>query len=294
MRAVSCTLRFASFGAIFCLAAQAQAQGESRDASRNAFRHGVELLQEEKFEAARDALAEAYRLFPHPSILFDLGLARLHTGEYVQAERDLVSFLADDGGAPPSEIAGARETLMSVRSHLSTLSVRVAPTAAKAWLDDTPLALAAGLNAAVRVAAGEHTLRIEADGCKTRLVPLTLRPRELRALEVALAPTATDDGRSLRRAGYGFTAGSGLLAIAGGASGLFALDAAHRYSTPGEPDYQSAQLKSSGLFFRTAADISLLGAVALAATGITLVIMGNARSAKAAGGRAGFQLWGSF
>ena len=43
--------------------------------------------------------------------------ARAHTGDYVEAEQDLVNFLADDGGAPANEIASARSELALVRAH---------------------------------------------------------------------------------------------------------------------------------------------------------------------------------
>ena len=61
----------------------------ARDQSRAAFMRGVADAHQGHYTAARDAFLEAYTLFAHPSILMNLGIARWHTGEYVQAERDL-------------------------------------------------------------------------------------------------------------------------------------------------------------------------------------------------------------
>src|SRR5580704_12156902 len=77
---------------------------DARDASRAAYRRGVEQAEKGDYVSARDSFLEAYRLFAHPSILLNVGIARMMTQEYVAAEQDLARFLSDDGGAPPADI----------------------------------------------------------------------------------------------------------------------------------------------------------------------------------------------
>src|ERR1700682_1074191 len=76
-----------------------EARADDREASRAAYRRGVQEVESQNYAAARDSFLEAYRLFAHPSILLNLGIARMHTAEFVVAEQDLVRFLSDDGGA---------------------------------------------------------------------------------------------------------------------------------------------------------------------------------------------------
>ena len=101
------------------------ADDDARERSRAAFRRGVGQAETGDYASARDSFLEAYTLFPHPSILLNLGIARAHTGEWLEAEQDLVRFLADDGGAQPDELASARAELAQTRNHLGTFRLRV-------------------------------------------------------------------------------------------------------------------------------------------------------------------------
>src|ERR1700689_4761964 len=77
-----------------------RADDEARDRARAAFRRGVSQAHDGNYTAARDSFLEAYKLFPHPSILLNVGIARAHTGQWVEAEQDPLHFLADAGGPP--------------------------------------------------------------------------------------------------------------------------------------------------------------------------------------------------
>src|SRR5450755_2168907 len=128
--------------------------------SRAAFRKGVDDAKRGDYAAARESFLRAYTLYPHASILLNLGIARAHTGELIEAEQDLVHFLADDGGAPPNEIASARSELAEVRSHLGTFRLRAAPSGARARLDARALALIPGAFVDVRATVGTHALHV--------------------------------------------------------------------------------------------------------------------------------------
>src|SRR4051812_20223201 len=84
---------------------------EARERSRVAFRKGVAQLRAQDWAAARESFETAWTLYPHPSILLNLAIARLHTDDPVRAEQDLVRFLSEDGGASADELASAREAL---------------------------------------------------------------------------------------------------------------------------------------------------------------------------------------
>src|ERR1700677_4516304 len=94
-----------------------RADDEARDRSRAAFRRGVSQAHDGNYTAARDSFLEAYKLFPHPSILLNVGIARAHAGEGREAERDFGHSRADEGGARPDDLVGARQELAQTRSH---------------------------------------------------------------------------------------------------------------------------------------------------------------------------------
>src|SRR5579883_3465343 len=74
------------------VAPPARGDADARERSRAAFRRGVAQAHDGDYPAARDSFLEAYKLFPHPSILLNLGISRARTGEWVDAEQDLVHF----------------------------------------------------------------------------------------------------------------------------------------------------------------------------------------------------------
>src|ERR1700722_2273172 len=137
-------LAAATLATLVASAAPGHAQDDPKEQSRAAFRRGVSQASAGDYAGARDSFQEAYRLFAHPSILLNLGIARAHTGQWLEAEQDLVRFLADDGGAKPDELASARAELAQTRGHLGTFRLRVAPTGSRATLDAHAVAVIPG------------------------------------------------------------------------------------------------------------------------------------------------------
>jgi hypothetical protein len=251
--------------------AQAQAQEDPREQSRAAFRRGVAQAQDGNYTAARDSFLEAYKLFAHPSILLNLGIARAHTGEWLEAEQDLVHFLADDGGARTEELASARAELAQTRSHLGTFRLRVAPDGARAMLDAHPIALIPGNFVEVRTTRGSHDLYVDADGYTPLDRPVVVAAERAPNVDVTLAPrgvsiaTTTPGGR--KTLGL-FLAGGGAVAAAVGIfAGVEAASLAHDYNTPGSGSYQDPGTKSRGITFRTSADVAFVAALALGGAG---------------------------
>ncbi|WP_394840373.1 PEGA domain-containing protein [Pendulispora rubella] len=271
----------------------------ARERSRAAFRRGVAAAKAGNYAVARDAFEEAYRLFSHPSILLNLGLARAKTGEYVEAEQNLLSFLVDDGGAAPEEQKSARAALAEVRLHLGTLRIQVAPDGARATLDKKPLPLVPGGVSEVRVVAGEHALHAEADGYEPFDETIRVSPGKNTPKNVTLdARVADADGASgpkadvakversksetpalattppadagtsnVRAMGWGLVAGGVAVAGFGTYAGLRALSLANEYERTGASD-----AKSSGVTFRTLADVSFLVGFATAGIGVYLLL----------------------
>jgi hypothetical protein len=245
--------------------------------SRAAFRRGVDDAKRGDYTAARASFLRAYQLYPHPSILLNLGIARAHTGEYLEAEQDLVHFLADDGGAPANEIASARSELADVRTHLGTFRLRAAPSGARARLDTRALALIPGAFVEVRTTVGSHSLHVEADGFKSvdRDVVVDATRGEidlaLTAVRGGGSDAATDDGIDRATTGWIVVGSAVVVGGFGLASGVHAKSLADGYNTPGSGTYQDAATRSTGIAFRTLADVAFIVSIAAGGVGIYLL-----------------------
>jgi tetratricopeptide (TPR) repeat protein len=237
---------------------------DSRAQSREAFRRGVADVQAGDYTGARDAFAEAYRLFPHPSILLNLGIVRVRTGEYREAEEDLLHFLADYGDASASDLASARAALAEARTHLGSIRLRASPEGARARIDARPIGLMPGSFVEVRSTFGAHKLHVEADGYDPVDRNVTVEGGRSQAIDLVLKRHgAVDAAASGTRHLVGWALVGGAVAFAGfGAfAGLRARSLADDYNTAGSAHYQDPSTKSTGITFRTLADVSFLVAL---------------------------------
>lgn len=254
------------------------AQDDARERSRAAFRRGVTQAESGDYASARDSFLEAYTLYPHPSILLNLGIARAHTGQWLEAEQDLVHFLADDGGARPEELASARAELAQARQHLGTFRLRVAPDGARATLDARPVALIPGTFVDVRTTRGSHALRVDADGYTPYAKKLDVAGEKAPDVDVSLRPAGeapappVRPGEGRRIAGWFLVAGAGVAAVVGTVAGFEAISLANEYNDPGTGHYQEPGTKASGITFRTSADLAFLAALGMGGAGAYLLL----------------------
>ncbi len=273
----------------FTLPSAALADG--REESRAQFRRGVELVRQENFKAAKEAFERAYELFPHPSILLNLGTARLKVGDYVQAERDLARFLSDDGGAPADEVEGARRALAETRTHLGTARVRIEPTGARVRIDGQDAAVASGRFTDVRLALGRHRLVASYEGHAPADVSFEVTdpaaPVEVRRTLTPVRREIPLDGGEAGPSPLGLAlAGTGVAALGVGAySGLRARSLASDYNEPGSGHYQDAATRREGVTFRTAADVAFLVGILSVGAGIYLLFVDPPRSSSTARAR---------
>lgn len=257
-----------------------RAQEDARERSRAAFRRGVSQAESGDYASARDSFSEAYKLYPHPSILLNLGIARAHTGQWLEAEQDLVHFLADDGGARPDELASARAELAQTRQHLGSFRLRVSPDGARATLDARQVALLPGSFVDVRTTRGPHALRVDADGYASYGKTLNVVGDKGPDVDVSLKPageapatTTTHPGETRRIVGWFLVAGAGVAAVVGTVAGVEAMSLASEYNDRTNTEhFQDPGTKASGITFRTSADIAFLAALGMGAGGAYLLL----------------------
>jgi hypothetical protein len=285
MRGPRSLLPWLAAAALVCGAANARA--DPRDDSRAAFRRGVALAQQGDYRRARDAFLEAYKLFAHPSILLNLGIARWKTGELVLAEQDLAKFLADDGGASQDDVASARAAISAVRLRLGTVRVHVSPSFGRATLDGQALPLVLGELAEVRAVVGEHVLEAQADGFSPKRFRILVDAGRATSVDVSLEPEKSAPGSapgpvapprreaagmSTRRVvGWVLVGAGGGAALVGLLAGLRAQALAREYNSQ-PAGAQDPKTRSDGIFLRTTADVAFLTALVSGGVGAYLLL----------------------
>ncbi|MBX3219514.1 MAG: PEGA domain-containing protein [Labilithrix sp.] len=265
----------------------------ARERSRAAFRRGVAELRAEDWAGARASFEEAWSLVQHPSILLNLGIARLRTDDPVLAEQDLVRFLSEDSGATSEELASAREALGEARSKIGTLRVIATPATARVVIDGHPAGVRApssagqGGVAEARLKAGEHTVVVEAEGFRADRRSVAVAPKSETELGVVLTAEGATPSRSegtQTRAIVGWSLGgvSGVALAASGVMALRAMSLSSDYADRGSPSFQDRDVKDEGIAFRTGADVALVTAL-LAGAGAVILLFTDIGASDAPG-----------
>jgi hypothetical protein len=274
----------------------------ARERSRVAFRKGVAQLRAQDWAAARVSFESAWTLYPHPSILLNLGIARLRTEDPVRAEQDLVRFLSagEDAGASADELASAREALSEARARIGTLRVVATPASARVSIDGkavetvrrTDEGASGGVVAEARAKPGRHALKVEADGfiAERRDVEVVAKGEAVVTLSLAsvAAKKPIESGAETRAiVGWSLAGLSAAALVTSGVTALRAKSLADGYADRASPRFQDPGVRSEGITFRTTADVALSFAVLSGAAAVVLLFTewgkGSADVARAGG-----------
>ena len=267
---------------------------ESKDKSRAAFKKGVAQLRAQDWLGARNSFEAAWLFYSHPSILLNLGISRLKTGDPVLAEADFVRFLSEDFGASPDELASAREALAEARASIGTLKLTVMPTTASVTVDGAAVQLSRkgeGLGADLHVKGGSHTIITEATGFEkdSRDVNVAAKAEEPVTIElkaIVVAPkVVVDQGMSTRHiVGWSLAGFGGAALITGGFLGIRAKSIADDYNDSVARRQDDADLRSKGMTYRTGADVMFGVAILSAAAAAVLLLtdLGDPKESRAA------------
>jgi hypothetical protein len=258
---------------------------EAREKSRAAFRKGVAQLRAQDWAAARTSFETAWALYPHPSILLNLAIARLRTDDAVRAEQDLVRFLSEDGGASADELASAREALADARGRIGTLKVIVAPASARVSIDgkavETVRRADAGASVVVaelRIKPGRHSVSVEAEGHTADRRNVDVLAKAEAAVTISLAPVEVaakpqENGPSTRTVvGWSLVGLAGAALITGGVTALRAKSLSDDYGDRTNQRFQDPDARSEGIQFRTVADVALGVALLSGAAAVLLLL----------------------
>ncbi|MGH7330494.1 MAG: hypothetical protein ACREJX_19265, partial [Polyangiaceae bacterium] len=238
------------------------------------------------------AFEKAYAIYPHPSILLNLGIVCLRTGDYVNAEDDLSRFLVNDGGATPDELASGREALAESRGHLGTMRLKISPAFANVLLDGKPVAIVQGGTTELRTTTGLHDVRISADDYDADEEHIMVTSDKVAERAVMLTPHARESGNGDNGAvptkhgmstqallGWGLVGFAGVAIFGGAVCGIRAISLADDYNDERPQDPSD---RSTGIAFRTAADVLFATAIVSGGVGAYFILTAPKSSAPSA------------
>jgi iron complex outermembrane receptor protein len=78
---------------VLLLARVSPAFGDARDEARRHFQEGMSLIRAGNYDEGTAELYEAYRILPHPAVLFNIGRALFDAGQYERAIEELERYV---------------------------------------------------------------------------------------------------------------------------------------------------------------------------------------------------------
>lgn len=277
------------------------ASPEAKEKSRAAFKKGVTQLRAQDWKGARASFEQAWASYAHPSILLNLGISRLKTGDPVLAEADFVRFLSEDFGASQDELASARDALAEARAQIGTLRLTVTPTTAKVTVDGDSVQLARkgdGLGADLHVKGGTHTIAVEAPDhvAESKEVTVSAKGEETVGINLkSLVPppkVIVDQGMPTRHIVGWSLVGLGGVALATGAIlGIRSKSIADDYNDSVAQRQDDPDMRSKGIAFRTGADVAFGIAIVSAAAAAVLLLTDVGEPKEARNSRPALLYW---
>jgi hypothetical protein len=154
--------------------------------ARAHYERGVGLFDEDQFAAALAEFEAAYAISGRPALLFNIGQIHARLGRAVESADALQRYLDEVGAEVPAERRALVEAeIATQRGRIARVTVTADVDGALVSLDDVDRG-ATPLPEPLRVSAGEHLLRVSADGHETAQQRFRVAGGEERALVVDL------------------------------------------------------------------------------------------------------------
>jgi hypothetical protein len=165
--------------------------GPEQERARALFREGVALLDAARFEEAIERFQRAYDLWKNPKILLNMATTERALGHDATAA-NLYARYQQSPEADATREAEIAQVLESLDQGLGRLGFANVRGNERLWLDEEELAL--DVESDLRVAPGEHVLRIERPELSPEVRSMVLAPGERLLVDLGV-PSAVAPAR---------------------------------------------------------------------------------------------------
>lgn len=166
-----------------------------QEAADRHFKTGVTRFNEGKFGEALDEFERAYKISPHPLVLYNIAGCLRELGRYGEAVKHYKRFLGEGvGKAPARRLADAQSELQGIYAIVTRVTVRSDPaTGVSLLLDGAPLGTLP-LDMPLILPPGDHKLTARAEGRAEVEQPLRLVAGKEATVELKLPAIAVVPG----------------------------------------------------------------------------------------------------
>jgi len=277
------TLGFAVATAPGLAAAEApsKAAPTKREEAIGRFRRGLELYEEQDYEAALSEFRRAYDLSPNYKVLYNVGQVCFQLQDYACALRAFESYL-DEGGAEVPDVRRAEvgREVDRLKLRVARLEIVTNVPGADVTVDDVSVGKTP-LPGPLTVSAGKRRVVAAKEGRQSVVRTVNVPGAETVRLELTLAPQQGDvryverPSRWTRWSWIGVAA-AGTLAAGATVTGALALDADTKLDTQrfvGAPTPEVASQQSTVRTYAVATDVLVGAAIVTLATTLVLTFM---------------------
>jgi tetratricopeptide (TPR) repeat protein len=165
---------------------------ETRTAARETFLEGNRLFKIPLFSQAVEKYQEALEKWKHPAFYFNLAIAQINLGQYLEARENLEEALKY--GAEPlraDRFEEAKKQLVEVQRHLGRLRVSCPNQGAEITLDGVPLFTGSGTHE-VWVKPQAHEVTAKQPEYVTQSKHVTVSAGKVEALNISLRKLIED------------------------------------------------------------------------------------------------------
>lgn len=166
---------------------------EARTQAQALLKQGTQHYRHAEITEALADFTTAYRLFPSPKLLFNIGQCSRDLGRPVEAIEAFDRFLAEAHDAPEKMVAEARRSVEELSTEVGKLLVDCSVSGAEVKLDGKKIGVAP-IKRVVRVTPGHHQLIAVRDGTSLVMRDTYVTAGDLET--VALRPRAPADASS--------------------------------------------------------------------------------------------------
>jgi hypothetical protein len=150
------------------------------------FDEGYRLAQLGDYEGAARELEVAYRLDPHPAVLFNLARAYAASGQPVAAYDTFSEYLRRASPVDAEREGTVRRAMQIAEGRIGRLSLQVTPSTTSVEIDGQRVG--SGPLQGLRLKAGRHALVLRATDMQTDVRSVDVEPGAELRLEVRLEP----------------------------------------------------------------------------------------------------------
>jgi PEGA domain-containing protein len=154
------------------------------DAKRH-FQQGVALYNEGNFNSALVEFQAAYKSYPTPGVLYNIGLTQKSLFRYGEAIESLNKYMAEDPKLTPERKNEVQQLIADMKLLLADVTIYVVPDGATVMLDGRTVGTAP--LKPLGIAAGNHVIEATADGFKAARKEVVVVAQQPLAVELKLA-----------------------------------------------------------------------------------------------------------